>query len=113
MGSFPYTELMGNQLAQVNIKDAFAPAKNFSTIGDLVTVIVQNAFVLAGIIAFVLVILAGFGIISSAGSGDTKQMEQGKKALTGAVMGLIIIIASFWIVQIIEALTGQKFLPLK
>ena len=75
--------------------------------------IVQNAFVLAGIIAFVLVIAAGFGMIVGAGSGDTKQLEQGKKAITAAVLGLIIIVGSFWIIQIIETITGQTLLPLK
>jgi len=104
---------MSRPLALVNIDQVFTPAQNFSKIGDLVSVIVQNAFVLAGVIAFVLVIAAGFGMIAGAGSGDTKQLEQGKKAITAAVLGLIIIVGSFWIIQIIETITGQTLLPLK
>ena len=106
---------MNRELALVKIDDAFAPAKNFSKIGDLVSVIVQNAFVLAGVIAFVLEIVAGFGMIAAAGSGDSKKMESGKKAITGAVLGLIIVIASFWIVQVIEVMTGKPgwLLPLR
>lgn len=104
---------MERVFAQVNIEDAFAPAKNFDTIGSLVSVVAQNAFVLAGIIAFVLLIFGGFGFIVGAGAGDTKQMEQGKKAITGAVLGLIIIVGSVWILQIVETLTGMngKLLP--
>lgn len=115
MGRITYTESMNQVFAQVSLSDpsVYAPAKNFSTLGSLVSVIVQNAFVFAGIIAFVLLIFGGLGFIMSAGSGDTKKMEQGQKAMTGAVVGLIIVVASFWIVQIIEKLTGISLLPLK
>jgi Flp pilus assembly protein protease CpaA len=104
---------MERVLADVSLSDpnVFAPAKYFTKLGDLVSVIVPNAFVLAGIIAFILLVLGGFGIIAGAGSGDTKRMEQGKKAITGAAIGLIIIIGSFWIIQIIQKLTGMTLLP--
>jgi hypothetical protein len=105
---------MDHVLADVNLGDpsVFAPAKNFTTIGSLISVIVPNAFVLAGIITLLLLIFGGFGIISGAGSGDTKKMEQGKQAITGAVIGLIVVVGSFWIVQIIEKLTGVALLPM-
>ncbi len=96
--------------AQVSIKEVFPPAENFSQIGPLVSVIVKNGFMLAGVIAFVLIVLGGFGIIAGAG-GDTKQLEQGKKTITGAVIGLLVIVGSFWIVQIIETLTGLTLIP--
>lgn len=104
---------MERVLAQVEIGSSFAPAQNFTTIGSLVSVVSQNAFVIAGIIAFVFLILGGFGFIIGAGAGDTKQMEQGKKALTGAALGIVIILGSFWIIQIIETLTGMTLLPTK
>lgn len=102
---------MEQVFAQVKISDVFAPATKFPSLGSLVTVIISNAFVLAGIIAFVLLIAGGFGIIASAGSGDTKKMEQGKQAITGAAIGLIVIVGSFWIVQIIQTVTGITLLP--
>lgn len=95
----------------VNLNEWYSPGKNFSNLGSLTNVILQNAFVIAGIIALVLLIFAGFRFIVAAGNGDTKQMDEGKKAITGAVAGLIIIIVSVWIVQIIETLTGIKILP--
>jgi hypothetical protein len=94
----------------VDIGTAFAPAKSFNTIGSLVSVIVKNAFMLAGVIAFVLLVIGGFGMIAGAG-GDSKSLEKGKQAVTGAVIGLIVIIGSFWIIQIIEVLTGKTLLP--
>jgi hypothetical protein len=104
---------MERVFAQVNLSDptVFAPAKNFSSLSPLVSVVISNAFVLAGIIAFILLIVGGFGIIAGAGSGDTKKMEQGKQAITGAAIGLIVIVGSFWIVQVIQTVTGVTLLP--
>lgn len=99
---------MEQVFAQVDIGSSFAPAKNFDTIASLVSVVSQNAFVIAGVVAFVLLILGGFGFIVGAGAGDTKQLEQAKKTITGAVIGLILILGSFWIIQIVETLTGMK-----
>lgn len=78
----------------------------FDTFGDLVSVVVRNAFVLAGIMSFLLLVFGGFSVIMGAGAGDTKQLEKGKQTITGAVTGLIIVVTSYWIVQIIEKITG-------
>ena len=101
---------MDQVYAQVSIKSVFAPATTFDTFGSIVSVVVKNAFVLAGVISFILLIVGGFGVIMSAGSGDTKQMEQAKKSITGAVIGLIVVITSVFIVQIIATLTGSTAL---
>lgn len=92
----------------VNIKSVFSPAGSFETFGDLVSVIVKNAFVVAGIISFVLLIFGGFTVI--VGSGDPKKAEQGQKAITGAVTGLLIVLGSFWIIQILSRITGLPLL---
>jgi len=98
---------MQQVFAVVDIKTAFLPAATFDSFGDIVTVVVKNAFVLAGIICFILLIIGGLGLIMSAGSGDAKQMEQAKKSVTGAVTGLIIVVTSVLIVQLIATLTGS------
>ncbi len=87
-----------------------APAKNITDVGTLTNVIVRNAFTIAGVIAFILLIFGGFQFIVAAGSGDSKQMEKGKQAITAAVIGLVVVVASIWIVQIIEVITGMKLL---
>ncbi|MCX6793852.1 MAG: hypothetical protein NTY06_01985 [Candidatus Gottesmanbacteria bacterium] len=88
----------------------FPPAQTFTTFGDIVSVVVKNAVVFAGIISFILLILGGFGVIVGAGSGDTKKLEQGKKAVTGAVVGLLIIVLSVLIIQVIATITGADIL---
>lgn len=101
---------MEKVFADVSIYNEFPPAKTFGTFGDLVNVIVRNAFMLAGVITFILLIFGGIGIIVGAGSGDTKKLEQGKKTLTGALSGLLIVVTSVWIIQIIERITGIPIL---
>lgn len=103
------------QVYAVDISSIFTPANNFDTIGSLVSVIIQNAFVIAGVIAFALLVVGGLSFIAGAGAGDTKKLEQGQKTITAAATGLIIVIGSVWIIQIVEKLTGMtgKLLPLQ
>lgn len=85
-----------------------APNPELTNYGMVVTAIVKNAFVLAGIISFILLIFGGFNVIVAA--GDAKKAQQGKTAITGALTGLLLVLGSFWIVQIIEVVTGLKLL---
>lgn len=77
-----------------------------TTIGGFTRAIVSNVFVAAGVVCLFIMVFAGFQIVSSA--GNPKQIEKGKGTLTGAVIGLLLIFASFWIVEIIEKITGIK-----
>lgn len=95
----------------VDIGETFAPAKSFPTIGSFVDVLLKNAFVVAGIIFLILLIFGGFSFIVSAGSGDAKKADQSKQTITAAVAGLVLIFASYWIVQIIGIITGVTILP--
>lgn len=79
-----------------------------TTFGGFTKVIVSNVFVIAGVITLFMMVFGGFQIITSA--GNPKQAEKGKGALTGAVVGLLLIFASFWIIQLIETLTGIQIL---
>ena len=110
MGGESKDLFMQQVFAQVSINQVFAPANTFNSFGSIVSVVVKNAFVLAGIISFILLIIGGFGVIMGAGSGDSKQMEQAKKSVTGAVTGLIIVVTSVLVVQLIATVTGSTVL---
>lgn len=99
--------------ASVNIGTLFTPSNSFNDLGDVVNVLLKNAFVVAGVIFLVLLIFGGFTFIVSAGGGDAKKAEQSKKTITAAATGLVLIFASYWIIQIIEIITGVKILNLK
>ena len=90
----------------VEIQKIFPPAETFPTIGSLINVLVKNIFVVAGLLLFLLLIFAGVQFIVSSGGGDEKQMEQSRNAITAALIGFALIFAAYWIVQIIEFMTG-------
>jgi hypothetical protein len=87
-----------------------SPAPKITNVGTLVNVVLRNSFVIAGVITLFLLIFGGFGFIMSAGSGDAKGMQKGKQAITGALIGLVLVVLSASIVNIIGVLTGQKLL---
>jgi len=78
----------------------------FPTLGSFISVILPNVFMLVGLLLFLLLIVGGFGIIMGAGSGDSQKVGQGQKAVSAAVLGFVIVFASYWIIQIVAVITG-------
>jgi hypothetical protein len=96
-------------LLQVPIGNFYTPATKFPTVSSLVNVILPNVYILAGVLFFILLIFGGLGVIMGAGGSDPKKTEQGRQAVTMAIIGFGLIFISFWIVQIIGAITGVEF----
>ena len=65
----------------------------------LVGFILRWAIGIGGGIAFILILVAAFQIMTS--QGDPKRLQAGKELLTSAVAGLALIIFSVFILQII------------
>jgi len=76
------------------------------TLGDIISNILPNIYILAGVILFFLLVGGGLMFIVSAGQENPEGAGQGKKAITAALIGFLIIFASYWIIQIIETVTG-------
>ncbi len=87
-------------------KDSKTPLTEISGIGTLVSIIVNTAFVLAGIILLFFFIFGGISMIAGAGKDNPDQAAKGKQAITSALLGFIVVFASYWIVQLIELITG-------
>lgn len=98
---------MPKAFAQEQLQN-LAPNPGLTSFGPLISALVRNAFILAGLISLFLLIFGGFQVIVAA--GDAKKAEQGKAAITGAVVGLLVVFGSFWIVQIIQVVTGINIL---
>lgn len=80
---------------------------SFSTIINL---LIKNSFVIAGIILLFLLIYGGFMFIIGAGDGDAKKAAQAQSAITSALIGFVIVFAAYFIIQIIEVITGTQIL---
>ncbi len=89
----------------VFISDYWKPATTFPSLGSLVSNFLPKVLLLGGIISFILVIIAGVGMVSGAGSGDAHAAESRQKILTYAILGLIIMFGAYWILQLINYLT--------
>jgi len=59
---------------------------------------------LAGLAAFVMIIVGGFKYLTSA--GDPKAVESARNTLTSAILGLALVIGSWFILRFIEEFTG-------
>lgn len=90
----------------VDIGTVFPIAKNFKTLSSLVSYLIPRFMILAGVIFFILVIGAGVRVVMTAGSGDAHAQEQAKNFLTLSITGLVIIFGSYWVLQIINFITG-------
>lgn len=99
-----------NKIA-VNIGSLFdSPLGKTKGILDVVSIVVEAAFAIAGIIVIFMFIFGGITLIASAGQGNPEGVGKGKKAVTSALIGFIIILTSFWVVRLIEIITGYDFL---
>jgi uncharacterized membrane protein len=83
---------------------------NNFTLGKLASTFLSNAVAIAGVIMFVLILIGGVGFMMSAGKNDPQSAAKSKTLLTSAVLGFIIVFAAYWIIQIIEAITGVEIL---
>ncbi len=61
-------------------------------------------FIFAGIAALFFIFFAGFKFMTS--GGDPKQVEGARKTLTFAIIGLVVILLSFAVINLISQLTG-------
>ncbi len=77
--------------------------ETYETPAHLVNTIVQNVFLLAGIILFLMLIFAGFKF---AMSGQAAGKEGAKDIVKAVSIGFLVLFCSYWIIQIVEAVTG-------
>lgn len=92
----------------IDIKGWFSPAQAFPDLGSLINVIVKNVFVLAAVSLFILLIFGGLQVIVKGEGGEAEGAARGKNAITAALVGFAFIFAAYWIIQIIEHITGVK-----
>ena len=108
---------MNNLLAAVTgipIDPYLSPGKTvsstFPTVGSLINVILKNSLTVIGLIMLVLLISGGLMFIISAGSNDSKKSAQAKSLITDALIGFAVVFLAFFIIQIIQAITGLQIL---
>ncbi|MCE7897739.1 MAG: hypothetical protein DPW11_02475 [bacterium] len=100
--------MAGFNLGEKLIFQGSGADSTYSSASDLINAILPNVYVAAGLVLFFMFILGGFNVIS--GASDAHKMEEGKKTITFAIMGLLVVFGSYWIIQIIQIVTGLEIL---
>ena len=65
-------------------------------------------FPLAGIALFVMLVWGGFEMLT--GAAKKQALDSGKQRITAALIGFVLLFVSYWLVQIIETITGVVIL---
>lgn len=82
-----------------------SPAKGFQSsqlIGDIISKFLPSIIVIGGFLTVIYIVLSGIQWITS--SGDPKGAEAARQKLTYAIVGFIILVLAFAIVQVIDYL---------
>ena len=91
-------------------KPGIGTVPQFQTIGKFISAILPNIYVFAGIILFFLLLFGSLTFIVNAGKGDQEGAKKGQQTITGALLGFLLIFASWWIMEIIKIITGIDIL---
>ncbi len=103
--------LLAQATAPVNIGTKFgSPFGTTSTAGDLVQLIVRLGFIISGIFILFFIVFAGFSIIQGAGSNNPEAAKKGQQAASAAAIGFAVVFAAYWIVRLIEIVTGARLI---
>lgn len=111
---------MTHVLAQVSNIPVPSPLKNFkfwgtvnqsvnqNLVGDFVSRLLLFAIIGAGILFFLRLISAGYAFMTSL--GDSGKTQNAGKEITNAIIGLLLVLTSYFIVQILQIMFGIKIL---
>lgn len=88
----------------LRLSDDTAVQDVYTTPAFLINLIVRNVFVFAGIIIFLLIVYAGFKLIT----GGKKGAEDAKTIITNAGIGFLIMFTAYWVVQFIKIVLGVE-----
>ena len=105
---------MSQRLLALELQDAYLldgqtpVADRFGSPAQIINVLMPNIFAIASLFVFLIIVGAGFKMVMN--PDNKKSMEEGKKALTYGIGGFLLLFASYWIVQLIQYVTGTTIL---
>jgi len=81
-----------------------AGVASLSCIWVVISNVINAAIVLSAVVAVFLIVYSGFQYVTS--SGDKEKVDNARKRLTYAIIGLVFIFLSFFIIKFISQFTG-------
>ncbi len=90
-------QLLATAIKKVDPKDigydGFVKSASNATLGTVLNAI----YVIAGVVGVLIIVFAGYKFVTS--NGDANQVAAAKKAILGAVIGIIIVMIAFTVTQ--------------
>jgi len=80
------------------------PTGALTNLNTILTAAIQLIIIVAGLIAFVFLLLGGIKWISS--GGDKGQVEAARNQIIQALIGLVVVFAAWGIIVLVEGITG-------
>lgn len=77
-------------------------------LGQIITKILPYTFVIAGLLLFAYLLYGGFHLATSFGS--PKAILEAWQIIFRALVGFVLVFASFWLIKIVETMFGLKIL---
>lgn len=100
-----------NYLA-ANIGNSFFGGGHFLTqragLGQLVSIFLSNSIIIAGVILLFIIVFAGISIVG--GAGNPQKVQGAMKLITYGVGGFLLVFATYFIIKLIETMTGVPIL---
>ncbi|MEK7498069.1 MAG: hypothetical protein AAB656_04075 [Patescibacteria group bacterium] len=103
-----------NYLAQKDTKSVVDIGTSFGgytgNVGSLISLILTGSLVVAGVMVLFMIVYAGIQMIGAAGQNKPENAAKAKDAATYAAIGFVIIFSAYWIIRLIEVITGSSFI---
>ena len=77
------------------------------TIAKVLNPIIANGIIISGLVAFFVILFAGFTYISNA--GDKNKLTQATNMLNYGILGLVIVVSSYLVTKILGTVLGFTF----
>lgn len=108
-----FNTLIPAAYAQVDIGQTFANGvfqsnPKLTTLGGVISSLLPTIFAAAGIAFFIYFIYGSFSLMAS--GGDEKAKAAAKKKITTALIGLLLVFLSFWIIRIFGTILRIPFI---
>ena len=99
---------VGNGLQNSGFQSIFGTGglNNSQSLSELILNVIRLLLFFAGAIAVVFVIIGGYQYLVSAGNEETA--EKGKKTLINAIIGIIVVVLAYAIINVIVNLVGSN-----
>lgn len=90
--------------ACLKLSDGTAIQDVYKNPAFLVNLVVRNLFIIGGILFVITIFLAGYKFITKGKEG----VQEAQTLVINALIGMIIMFAAYWIVQIVGLITGAN-----